>query len=141
MIGPAYGSVFKALSLVLILLATVSAWQIHTWAHGQGMQQTMVWVGAPWAMMAYTVWFVLTGKTRLSEQYIEQSWMWQKQLPMQSIAYAKVIRIKKLEWLIAPRLYTKTFGGKLVIIYAASPAMLEAFERLAKAIADRSTRP
>ena len=46
------------------------------------------------------------------------------------LAYCKLIRVRGFEWLIAPRLYTKTYAGKLAIFYASSPAMISEFQRM-----------
>lgn len=128
--SPAYGLVFKGIALVLLALAGAWAWQMQRWNLQQAAPQPSFWLVAPWGLMAYTVWFVVTGTTRLTGQYIEQSWMWRKRVELNNLAYAKVIRIGGLEWLMAPRLYTKNFSGKLVIFYAADATMLDEFKRL-----------
>ena len=81
-------------------------------------------------MMVYTQWYILTGKTRLSSEALEQTWVWNKRTPLKELAFAKLIRVRGLEWLIAPRLYTRTFSGKLAVFYAADAPMLAEFERL-----------
>lgn len=130
----AYGTVFKGIALVLLMLAGAWAWQMHQWNLQQAAPQPVFWLLAPWGLMAYTVWFVVTGKTRLNGQFLEQSWMWRKRVELNNLAYAKVIRIGGLDWLIAPRLYTKSFGGKLIIFYAADATMLAEFKRLELAL-------
>lgn len=137
----AYGPVFKGIALVLLALAGAWAWQMHQWGQQQATQQPTAWLWAPWGLMAYTVWFVITGTTRLNGQFLEQSWMWRKRIELNNLAYAKVIRIGGLEWLIAPRLYTKSFGGKLVIFYAADATMLAEFKRLELALAELRNNP
>ena len=90
------------------------------------------WLGAALCLMAYTEWHILRGKTTLDSSVLQQSWVWRKRTELQDLAYVKLIRVRGLEWLIAPRLYTKTFSGKLAVFYAAAPAMLIEFERLEK---------
>ncbi|WP_240792038.1 hypothetical protein [Rhodoferax bucti] len=132
----AYSIVFKGIALAMLSLAGLWAFQMHQLAQqGQASSTVVSWLWLPWGLMAYTVWFVLTGTTRLSSTAIEQSWMWTKRIELDNLAYAKVIRIRGLEWLIAPRFYTKNFGGKLFIFYAADPAMLDEFKRLELALA------
>lgn len=130
MVAPAYSPVFKGIALILMVLASAWAWKMQMGTGPLTAQNTVFWIWAPWALMAYTVWFVVTGTTRLTSTAVEQSWMWSKRVELHNLAYAKVIRIPGLEWLIAPRFYTKTFGGKLVIFYTAQPAMLSEFKRL-----------
>nr|WP_315464130.1 hypothetical protein [uncultured Rhodoferax sp.] len=132
----AYSRVFKAIALVLLIAAGLWAFQMHQMAKNtQSSIDVVSWLWLPWGLMAYTVWFVMTGTTRLSDTAIEQSWMWAKRIELDNLAYAKVIRLKGLEWLFAPRLYTKNFSGKLMIFYAADPAMLNEFKRLELALA------
>lgn len=129
--SPAYSPVFKVIAVVLLIAAGLWAFQMHQMAKNtQSTIDVVSWLWLPWGLMAYTVWFVIMGTTRLSPTAIEQSWMWTKRLDLDNLAYAKVIRLKGLEWLFAPRLYTKNFSGKLCIFYAASPAMLDEFKRL-----------
>ena len=134
-LSPAYSPAFKVLALLLLGAAGLWAWQMHRWNLQQPGAQHPFWIWAPWGLMAYTVGFVVLGVTRFNAQGIEQSWMWRKRVELKDLAYAKVIRIRGLEWLIAPRLYTKTFGGKLFIFYAAAPGMLAEFKRLEQTLA------
>lgn len=128
--SPAYSNVFKGIAVVLMALASMWAWQMQQGTGPLTADNTVFWIWAPWGLMAYTVWFVVTGTTTLTASAIEQRWMWSKRVELHNLAYAKVIRVPGFEWLFAPRLYSKTFGGKLVIFYAASPEMLDEMKRL-----------
>ena len=81
--------------------------------------------------MLYTWWHIVSSITRLTAEVLHQSWIWDKHMDLRELAYAKLIRVPSLEWLIAPRLYLRTLRGKFAVFYAASPEMLEQFERLA----------
>lgn len=96
--------------------------------------QSSGWLLAALCMMVVTQWYILRGKTSLDESALQQSWVWNKRVELKDLAYAKLIRIRGLDWLIAPRLYTKTLSGKLTVFYASKPAMLMEFERLETAI-------
>lgn len=136
MSSAAYSPVFKVIASALLIAAGLWAYQMHQMARlGQSHIDVVSWLWLPWGLMAYTVWFVLTGKTRLSGNSIEQSWMWSKRIELDNLAYAKLIRIRGMEWLFAPRFYTKNFSGKLFIFYAADSAMLDEFKRLELALA------
>jgi len=120
------------LAVTLVTLAMVWAW--HMWSNGliELTLQSSGWLGAALAMMTYTEWHILRGKTSLDSTLLEQTWIWHKRVPLQELAYAKLIRVRGLDWLIAPRLYTRTFSNKLSVFYAVSPAMLLEFSRLEK---------
>ncbi len=80
--------------------------------------------------MAYTVGHLLMGKTTLTAQSLEQTWIWDKKVELRDLAYVKLIRVPGLDWLIAPRLYARTLMGKFTVIYACSPAMIKELQKI-----------
>ncbi|MDE2416909.1 MAG: hypothetical protein KGN32_03815 [Burkholderiales bacterium] len=130
----AFSATFKMLAVVVVTLAIGWAWQM--WSNGLLLLSwaSSGWLGAALCMMLVTEWYILRGTTKLNKDAIEQSWVWNKRVAMQDLAYAKLIRIRGLEWLLAPRLYTKTFSNKLTVFYAAGPHMLVEFQRLETAL-------
>ena len=130
MVCSAFSATFKALATVLVTAAV--AWGWHMWANGL-IEVTLAasgWLAAALCMMVYTHWYIMTGKTKLSSDALEQTWVWNKRTTLSELAFVKLIRVRAFDWLIAPRLYTKTFSGKLTVFYAADRAMLAEFERL-----------
>ena len=126
----AFSVPFKVLATALVSAAV--AWGWHMWANGL-IETTLAssgWLFAALCMMVYTEWYIVTGKTKLSSEVLEQTWVWNKRTPLNELAFVKLIRIRGFEWLIAPRLYTKTFSNKLAVFYAADNTMLAEFERL-----------
>jgi hypothetical protein len=126
----AFSVPFKALATAMIGPAVVWGWQL--WSSGTIALSlaSSGWLFAALCLMLYTGWYILNGKTTLDNITLEQTWVWHKRAELRQLAYVKLIRMRGLEWLIAPRLYTKTYAGKLAIFYAASPAMLVEFERM-----------
>lgn len=92
--------------------------------------QAAVWGGLAWLLMAATVWAVGRSQTRLDAQELFQSWLWDKKMPVRELAYAKLIRVPGLDWMIAPRLYVRNLSGKFTVIYCADPAVLKDMKRL-----------
>ena len=126
----AFSRTFKALATTIVLGCSVAIGQL--WWHperGTG-GITASWFLAGWLLMSITWWFILRSTTCLDLQGLHQSWIWDKHMSFDELAYGKLIRVKKLEWLIAPRLYVRTLDAKFTVIYAASPEMLVQFERL-----------
>jgi hypothetical protein len=80
--------------------------------------------------MAATVWAVGRSQTRLNTQELFQSWLWDKKMLVRELAYAKLIRVPGVDWLIAPRLYVRNLSGKFTVIYCADPAVLKDMRRL-----------
>jgi hypothetical protein len=125
--SPAFSPTFKVVAVALLLGLAFWAYQLYGW---QMAQSEHLWIWAAWGIMAYTVGHVLLGKTRLTDQTLEQTWIWHKKVELRDLAYVKLIRVPGLDALIAPRLYARTLMGKFTVIYACSPAMIEEFKRL-----------
>ncbi len=89
-----------------------------------------LWLWAAWGIMAYTVAHLLMGKTTLTSKGLEQTWIWNKKVELRDLAYAKVIRVPGLDWLVAPRIYVRTLMGKFTVVYACHPDMVVEFKRL-----------
>jgi hypothetical protein len=92
-----------------------------------------LWLLCSLALMGYTLVAIYTSKTTLTETELQQTWIWHKEVPLKHIAYAKFIRVKGFDWLIAPRLYIRTMMGKFIVFYTADAAMIQKFEQLVKA--------
>ena len=136
----AFSASFKTLAIVLMTLAFGWAWQMWMNGHLQPTLQSSGWVTAALCMMAYTEWHIVRGKTILDSTCLQQSWVWSKRTELRDLAYAKLIRVRGLDWLIAPRLYTKTFSGKLAVFYAAAPEILVEFQRLEQELRAQRTQ-
>ncbi len=130
--GPAYSRPFKALAVAMVGL--IMAWGVQLWSHGQLVLtlRSGSWVLAAVALLLLTEWHILRGTTTLDCAGLQQTWVWHKRIAFSDLAYAKLVRVQGLEWLFAPRLYTRTFSNKLTVFYAASPQLLNELQRLAQ---------
>lgn len=134
---PAYGPVFKLLAWGLLL--GLGAWMLDSRQAAWGSDAAL-WGLLAWSMMAYTVWHIQRSRCTLSADALEQSWVWHKRMPMRELAYAKLIRVKGLQWLIAPRLYVRNLSGKFTVIYCADAQVLQDMARLAQELHAFRTR-
>jgi hypothetical protein len=128
LISPAFSWPFKTLAMALLSALSVWAYQLYG---SQLLQSDHLWLWAAWAIMVYTVIHLVIGKTQLTAQTLEQTWIWHKKVELRDLAYVKLIRVPGLDTLIAPRLYARTLMGKFTVIYACSPEMIDEFKRLA----------
>jgi hypothetical protein len=129
----AFTFAFKLFAMLMVL--PCAAWLGLLWkqgALGYGQSSGLVWFLTGLALMIYTFWCILRSRTVLDAHQIHQSWIWDKQVWLHELVYCKLIRIRKLEWLIAPRLYVRTVSGKWIAFYAADPHLWLDFERLAQ---------
>ena len=133
--GSAFSLAFKTLTCTVVVFC--GYWLLSLWLQGkfggnadlEGLR-TAGWFILGWGLLACTAWFVLISRIRLDPTGITQSWMWTKHFDFDDLAVAQLIRIRGLEWLIAPRLYTRTLAGKFSVFYVSDAAVLLEMERL-----------
>lgn len=132
----AFSAPFRTLAWALLL--GLGVWMLNVkQAYGSN---AAVWGMAAWAMMFWTVWNIQRSRTRLSTEGLYQSWIWNKQMAMSDLAYTHLIRVRALDWLIAPRLYVRSLSGRFTVIYCADPDMLDDMARLSRELHAFHTR-
>jgi hypothetical protein len=131
----AYSAAFKVLA-TLIVFGT-AGWLLLLWQGGKlGAGSSLAtWFLAGLAMMLYTWWCIVRSVTTLDGEQLRQTWVWTKKMDLRELAYGRLLRVRGLEWLIAPRLYVRTLLGKFAVFYAAEPEMVAEFERLVRELA------
>ncbi len=128
--GQAFGPVFKWLAWAILMALFAWIWRLDfDWRSTHG-----AWVAAAWAMLAFIVWHIQRSRITLDGQAIEQSWMWRRRITLQELAFMKVMRVRGLEFLIAPRVYARNLGGTFTFFYCHDRALLDEFTRLAAAL-------
>lgn len=143
--GAAFSQTFHVLTGIMVL--GLGAWLVHLWQQGKFGDPAQLdsirmagWFILGWGLLVWTAWQVRLSRTRMDTAGLFQSWIWNKHMPYEQLAYTQLIRVKGLEWLIAPRFYVRTLSGKFAVFYIADPALqhecarlaseLEAFRRL-----------
>jgi hypothetical protein len=128
--GPAFSTPFKCLATVIV--GGCAAAVIQMWLAGRaaGGSPGGGWFIAGFLLIAYTWVCILRSTTRIDAKGLHQTWVWDKHMELGDLAYGKLIRVRGLDWLIAPRLYVRTLMGKFAVFYAASPEMVVEFDRL-----------
>jgi len=137
MSGPAFGPVFRLLAWFILL--SLLAWIVRLEFNWQSSQGALV--AAAWGMLAYIVWHIQRSRIQIDEQMIEQTWMWRRRMALRELAFIKVMRVRGLEFLIAPRIYARNLGGTFSFFYCSDRAMLDEFARLAEALKRHEHRP
>lgn len=129
--GKAFSLPFRILALLLV--EGVVWWGYVLWSNGKlgsSVTSSALWLLAALVLMCVTVFFVFRSVTSVSASHLKQSWIWDKEMLIADLAYVKLIRLKGFDWLIAPRLYARTHGGKFASFYAANSNVLQQFELL-----------
>ena len=125
--GPAFSPFFKALAwgISLALLVWMLRLQL-AWGHS-----ATTWAWAAWVLVTLTAWTVQRSRLHILADRIEQDWLWRKQTATAELATLKLIRVRGLEWLLAPRAYARTLQGKPAVYYCADPVLQAELERMA----------
>ena len=129
--GKAFSVAFRVLALLLV--EGVAWWAYVLWSNGKfgtSVPTSMLWLVAALILMAITVFYVFRSVTSITVTHLKQSWIWDKEMLVSDLAYVKLIRLRGFEWLIAPRLYARTHGGKFASFYASTPDVLMQFEKI-----------
>lgn len=140
---PAFSRPFKLLALLIVTAS--ASWMYQLWSTGKlagnsalSPSNGLIWLLCGLALMIYTLVSIYLSTTTLTEQSLKQTWIWDKEVPLAELAYAKLIRVNGLDWLIAPRLYVRTMMGKFTVFYAADKTMIAEFHKLVKTIEERT---
>ncbi len=132
--GPSFPIVVKVLATAWILgllLFGVLALTGPSTAPVKSLTSTeWGFLGAVAFVIGSGYWGILTSHTSIGDQYIEQTWLWRKRVTIAEISQVKLISIRGLEWLMAPRLVVRT-GFGLTTFHAADPTVLSRFRLLA----------
>jgi len=137
MSAPAFGPVFRTLAWSIVLALLVWFWRLGMdWTSRQGALSAVVW-----AMLAFMVFHIQRSRILLTPDAIEQTWMWRRRVMLKELAFVKVMRIRGLEFLVAPRIYVRNLGGTFTFFYCHDSALLDEFARLAEALKQHEQRP
>jgi hypothetical protein len=129
--GKAFSVAFRVLALLMV--EGIAWWGYVLWSKGKlGSTElnSTYWLIAALMLLCVTVFYVFRSSTSISATHIKQSWIWDKEMLVADLAYVKLIRLKGFDWLIAPRLYARSHGGKFASFYSANAAVLEQFNKL-----------
>jgi hypothetical protein len=130
--GAAYSVPFRILAGGIVAGATV--WAVALWWAGKVPlhSSTALWFLAALAMMIWTGCSIVRSVTTIAGDELRQTWMWTKRMELRELAYGRLIRVRGLEWLIAPRLYVRTLLGKFAVFYLSDPRLVADAERLVR---------
>ena len=128
--GPAFSRPFKAL-VTFVVYGSVF-WGMYLWWEERipTRSSLFIWFSLALLLMLYTWFCVMRGVTTIDAKQLRQSWIWEKRMDLADLAFAKLIRVRGLEWLVAPRLYVRTLAGKFAVFYVADPQLIAECERL-----------
>ena len=132
--GDAFSTVFKGLTAAIVLGS--AWWWMDLWQSGKfgatGLEGLRAggWFVLGWLLLAWTGWEVWRSRVRLDQTGLQQTWIWHKRMAYDDLAYARLFRVRGLEWLMAPRLYVRTLVGKFAVFYVTDARVMAECQRL-----------
>lgn len=131
--GRAYGLLFRLLSVASV--GGLTGWLI--WLHTQRQLdifdfRTTGWLTLPLSMLIAFAIALWRSRSGVDGDRIYQRLFWTREVIESDIASARLIRFRGLDWLVAPRLYVRTRGLKVLAFYAADSRVLTRFADVAK---------
>jgi len=135
--GPAFSRTFQAITLLTVVGSgywLLSLWQQGKFGGSAGLEglRAAGWFILGWFLLAWTTWHVMQSRACLDASGLHQTWIWDKHMAYEELAYAKLIRVRGLEWLMAPRFYVRTLMGKFAVFYVTDPVVMAECERLSQ---------
>jgi hypothetical protein len=124
----AFPKLLRIVAVVLMLGLVAGALSIYTklrqahWSTG-----SLVLVIAACACIAWFGYWLLKSRTRLEGSVLTQTWLWTKRARAQDVAHFKLVHLRALDAIVAPRLLVKQRNGGLQWFQAADGRVLQAF--------------
>ena len=130
--GASFSPTIKGLSTVLVLALAYGGWQsLQLGAWGQWSSGARLFMGLLMAAVVFGYWGILSSRTSVDGLCIRQSGAWPKEVRLAQITQLKLIQVRGLNWLVAPRLVVRSGAFGLTTFHAADPLVLAALKRLA----------
>lgn len=133
--GPAFGWGFRGLASGLLFGLAVWGGKLALDTRLTRLNEDVtVWGLLAFVLLACMWWVMMRSRTTLTQDALSQTWFWSKRTPLALISHAKFMRVRGLEWLIAPRLYVRAGPGPFVAFHAATPELWAEFEAMGRQI-------
>lgn len=126
--GPAFPLTVRLLATAMV--AGMVGWGLQAreelGAASWNLSATAI-VGGCFVLVLWCLVWMWRSRTRVDEQGIHQSWIWDKHVRWDQIAQARLVGVPKLEWIITPRLVVRPRGGGVQVFHSADRRVLEVF--------------
>ena len=137
--GPAFSPSFKVITVLIAIVIAYWGWQALPNLGWSSMPAQAQWMfGGCIALVLYTLYHVMVSRTTVSPTEIRQNFIFNRQVHLGEVSFAKFIYIPYLTWLIAPRLFVRTASNKFAAIYGATHELHLMFGKIHRTISEGS---
>lgn len=132
--SPAFPPLLRTLAVVLVIdLFAFAIWSLPSLRSADWSATALVVMGIAALCVVWVGYWIVYSRTRLEDDVLIQTWLWDKRVSAQEVAQLKLVHIRMLERVIAPRLLVRRRFGGMTWFHSADAAVLVAFgEQVAK---------
>ena len=132
--SPAFPALLRTLAVVLVVdLFAFAIWSLPSLRSTAWSTSALVVFGIAALCVVWVGYWIVYSRTRLEGDVLIQTWLWNKRVSAQEVAQLKLVHIRMLERVIAPRLLVRRRYGGITWFHACDPQVLIAFgARVAK---------
>ena len=140
--SPAYPPLLRVLSVVIVVdvigfaLWSLPALRSTTWSAGSLALLSLAGIGVLWMG-----WWIVYSRTRLEGDVLSQTWLWNRRAHANEVTQLKLVHLRPLQKVIAPRLLVRRRNGAIAWFHSADPVLLTAFAERVAAQAGRALQP
>ena len=124
----AFPPLLRTLAVVLVVdLFAFAIWSLPSLRTADWTTSALVVMGIAALCVVWVGYWIVYSRTRLEGDVLVQTWLWDKRVKAQDVAQLKLVHIRMLERLIAPRLLVRRRMGGITWFHACDPQVLIAF--------------
>ena len=124
----AFPPLLRTLAVVLVVdLFAFAIWSLPSLRTADWTTSALVVMGIAALCVVWVGYWIVYSRTRLEGDMLVQTWLWNKRVKAQDVAQLKLVHIRMLERVIAPRLLVRRRMGGITWFHAYDPQVLIAF--------------
>ena len=124
----AFPPLLRTLAVVLVVdLFAFALWSLPSLRTTSWSATSLFVFGVAGLCVAWVGYWIVYSRTRLEGDVLVQTWLWDKRVRAEDVAQLKLVHIRMLERVIAPRLLVRRRFGGITWFHAYDPQVLVAF--------------
>ena len=124
----AFPPLLRTLAVVLVVdLFAFALWSLPSLRTTSWSASSLFVFGVAGLCVTWVGYWIVYSRTRLEGDVLTQTWLWDKRVRAEDVAQLKLVHIRMLERVIAPRLLVRRRFGGITWFHAYDPQVLVAF--------------
>jgi hypothetical protein len=124
----AFPPLLRTLAVVIVVdLFAIALWSLPSLRETSWSTSSLVVFGLAGLCVVWVGYWIVYSRTRLEGDELVQTWLWTKRVRAQDASQLKLVHIRMLERVVAPRLLVRRRNGGITWFHAYDPKVLVAF--------------